>query len=164
MNYRTYLSRSVILNLAKTAGALGPFWRKAVRDTDRRPDILPAVLASHVTTSIHANLTSGDSLRKRRRPLLRRLHPPGVAARFWPFVQDRRRRRCLRPRKVSGPDLTKMFHVKHFGLVEPAANQPSLVGLRSSHSRLALAAAARAARASAPCREVLARPCSVLCQ
>jgi hypothetical protein len=46
--------------------------------------------------------------------------------------------RCLGPCKVSGRDRTKMFHVKHFGTIGVAGNEPRLVGLRSS---------------SAPCRE-----------
>ena len=40
--------------------------------------------------------------------------------------------RRLRPCKVLLPDLTKMFHVKHFGTISIAINAHHLVGLPAS--------------------------------
>jgi hypothetical protein len=43
--------------------------------------------------------------------------------------------RCPGPCKVSGPNRTKMFHVKHFGKVAPAGKQLRLVDLHGSYGK-----------------------------
>jgi len=97
---------------------------------DRR-DQVAAARASRVTTSIRsANLTSGMTSRKPARPSRRRRRLASNCTKKLIDLTRLKEGRCLRPCKVFGPNRTKMFHVKHFGTIGAARNEPRLVGLR----------------------------------
>ena len=74
-----------------------------------------------------SNLTSGP-------PSENSLGHRGAAAVFIERTQEIDRSygiekgRCLRPCKVSGPNRTKVFHVKRFGTIGAAGKMPVLVG------------------------------------
>lgn len=65
----------------------------------------------------------------RPEPKSRRHRVIPIAQKFWPVLHGRWANRCLTPCKVFGPDLTKMFRVKHFGKVLSS-------GVRIDHVRL----------------------------
>jgi hypothetical protein len=86
----------------------------------------------HPATSIRsASFTSGMISRKPAKPSRCHRRPAGIAPKNRSILPRPRRRRCRRPCKIFGLNRTKMFHVKHFGTIQTAENEPRLVGFHA---------------------------------